>query len=44
MSNIIKPDLILNNKSYKIIDLFCGIAGVRKGFERTHNYINILML
>jgi len=29
-------------KKYKTIDLFCGIGGVRKGFELTNNFSNIL--
>jgi len=27
---------------YKTIDLFCGIGGIRKGFELTNNFKNIL--
>ena len=27
---------------YKIIDLFCGIGGIRKGFELTNNFQNVL--
>ena len=30
------------DRNYKMIDLFCGIGGVRKGFELTNNYTNIL--
>ncbi|MFK5975388.1 MAG: DNA (cytosine-5-)-methyltransferase [Sulfurovum sp.] len=29
-------------KNYKMIDLFCGIGGVRKGFELTNTYTNVL--
>jgi DNA (cytosine-5)-methyltransferase 1 len=29
-------------KTYKTIDLFCGIGGIRKGFELTDNFQNIL--
>ena len=29
-------------KTYKTIDLFCGIGGIRKGFELTNNFQNIL--
>jgi len=32
----------LLNKKYKIIDLFCGIGGIRKGFELTEKYENVL--
>jgi len=31
-----------NNAKYKMIDLFCGIGGVRKGFELTKHYKNVL--
>jgi len=31
-----------NNKIYKTIDLFCGIGGIRKGFELTSNFKNVL--
>jgi len=31
-----------NNTKYKMIDLFCGIGGVRKGFELTKHYKNVL--
>lgn len=31
----------INNK-YKIIDLFCGIGGIRKGFELTKKFTNVL--
>lgn len=31
-----------NSVKYKMIDLFCGIGGVRKGFELTKNYENVL--
>ncbi len=31
-----------NNNKYRIVDLFCGIGGVRKGFELTKNYKNVL--
>jgi len=37
-----KPLEHLASKQYKTIDLFCGIGGVRKGFELTSNYTNIL--
>jgi len=29
-------------KQYKTIDLFCGIGGIRKGFELTNKYKNVL--
>ncbi len=28
--------------TYKTIDLFCGIGGVRKGFELTNKFTNLL--
>ena len=28
----------INTTTYKIIDLFCGIGGIRKGFELTHKF------
>ena len=31
-----------NNIKYKMIDLFCGIGGIRKGFELTKKYKNVL--
>lgn len=33
---------IQNNAKYKMIDLFCGIGGIRKGFELTKKYENVL--
>jgi DNA (cytosine-5)-methyltransferase 1 len=27
---------------YKTVDLFCGIGGIRKGFELTHSFKNVL--
>ncbi len=32
----------LNKSKYKTIDLFCGIGGVRKGFELTNQFSNLL--
>jgi DNA (cytosine-5)-methyltransferase 1 len=32
----------MSNYKYKTVDLFCGIGGVRKGFELTQNYENVL--
>lgn len=29
-------------KIYKTIDLFAGIGGIRRGFEKTNNFINVL--
>nr|MBL0722021.1 DNA (cytosine-5-)-methyltransferase [Sulfurovaceae bacterium] len=35
--------LSINNQfKYQTIDLFCGIGGVRKGFELTNNFKNVL--
>jgi len=31
-----------NNRIYKTIDLFCGIGGIRKGFELTNSFKNVL--
>lgn len=33
---------IMNKSKYKTIDLFCGIGGVRRGFELTKYFENIL--
>jgi len=30
------------SKKYKTIDLFCGIGGIRKGFELTNGFKNVL--
>jgi len=32
----------LNSTKYRMIDLFCGIGGIRKGFELTKHYKNVL--
>ncbi len=32
----------INTTTYKTIDLFCGIGGIRKGFELTNNFSCIL--
>ena len=32
----------MGKKKYKTIDLFCGIGGIRKGFELTNKFSNIL--
>jgi len=34
--------MIKTNKNYRTIDLFCGIGGVRKGFELTNCFTNVL--
>ena len=41
MVDSLKVSNLTNNK-YKMIDLFCGIGGVRKGFELTNRYTNLL--
>ena len=33
---------IMNTSIYKTIDLFCGIGGIRKGFDLTKYFQNIL--
>jgi DNA (cytosine-5)-methyltransferase 1 len=30
------------NTKYRMIDLFCGIGGIRRGFELTDKYMNVL--
>ena len=37
-----KPYNISNSTKYKTIDLFCGIGGIRKGFELTNGFKNVL--
>jgi len=32
----------IKTKTYKTIDLFCGIGGIRKGFELTNHFTNVL--
>jgi DNA (cytosine-5)-methyltransferase 1 len=32
----------MQTKTYKTLDLFCGIGGIRKGFELTNRFQNIL--
>jgi DNA (cytosine-5)-methyltransferase 1 len=33
---------MINSTKYKTIDLFCGIGGIRKGFELTNGFKNVL--
>jgi len=47
MSNVIKEldyrfENLVKNKKYKTIDLFAGIGGIRRGFELTGYFENIL--
>ena len=37
-----KPINNITLKKYKTIDLFCGIGGIRKGFELTNGFQNVL--
>ena len=37
-----KPYNISSLTKYKTIDLFCGIGGIRKGFELTNGFKNVL--
>ncbi|MDQ7083493.1 MAG: DNA (cytosine-5-)-methyltransferase [Sulfurovum sp.] len=34
--------MILRDRKYKTLDLFCGIGGIRRGFELTDKFTNIL--
>ncbi len=34
--------MIHNKSTYKTIDLFCGIGGIRKGFELTNGFQNLI--
>ncbi len=41
MSNVINQSYS-NSSTYKTIDLFCGIGGIRRGFELTKKFKNVL--
>ncbi len=43
VEELVNKSMISNTtKSLKMIDLFCGIGGIRRGFERTNKFSNIL--
>lgn len=34
--------MVFNKQIYKTIDLFCGIGGIRRGFELTNKFQNLI--